>query len=288
MTQEIYISEWLEKDYKDVYNQLLRVLAEFDITPKTLPYSEEVWCKDYMPIHIGEGKYVGFNFRPDYLWDDQKYHKYITRQELAIEDLDINISDNVDIVLDGGNYVRCGDKVVMTDKIFSENTNWRPLALLCRLEEAFQAEIILLPWDMNEPFGHSDGMIAWLGDDRILLNNYHQLENGKRKSFSTRIRKILNSQFEILELEYKGMLSQDIWCYMNYLETFTFPPTHPNTTNVFLSKDCCQGRTSPGRRVRASCHGSLCRGLGQSCGLAHGCRAPRDSSRAAAHSRRRM
>ena len=21
-----------------------------------------------------------------------------------------------------------------------------------------------------------DGMIAWLGDDRILLNNYHQLE----------------------------------------------------------------------------------------------------------------
>ena len=63
MTQEIYISEWLEKDYKDVYNQLLRVLAEFDITPKTLPYSEEVWCRDYMPIHIGEGKYVGFNFR---------------------------------------------------------------------------------------------------------------------------------------------------------------------------------------------------------------------------------
>lgn len=219
MTQEIYISDWLEKDYKDVYNQLHKVLSEFGITPKTLPYSEEVWCRDYMPIHIGEGKYVGFNFQPDYLWDDPKHHKYITRQELAIEDLNINISDNVDIVLDGGNYVRCGDKVVMTDKIFSENPNWRPLALLCRLEEAFQAEIILLPWDMNEPFGHSDGMIAWLGDDRILLNNYHQLEKGKRKSFSTRIRKILNSQFEILELEYKGMLSQDSWCYMNYLET---------------------------------------------------------------------
>ena len=219
MTQEIYISEWLEKDYKDVYNQLLRVLAEFDITPKTLPYSKEVWCRDYMPIHIGEGKYVGFNFRPDYLWDDQKYHKYITRQELAIEDLEINISDNVDIVLDGGNYVRCGDKVVMTDKIFSENPNWRPLALLCRLEEAFQAEIILLPWDMNEPFGHSDGMIAWLGDDRILLNNYHQSEKGKRKSFTTQIHKILNSQFDILELKYGGTLSRDSWCYLNYLET---------------------------------------------------------------------
>ena len=56
MTQEIYISNWLEKDYKDVYNQLLKVLSEFGLTPKTLPYSKEVWCRDYMPIHIGEGK----------------------------------------------------------------------------------------------------------------------------------------------------------------------------------------------------------------------------------------
>ena len=61
---------------------------------------------------------------------------------------------------------------------------------------------------------------------------------------------------------------------------FITEATSPNTTNVFLSKDCCQGRTSPGRRVRASCHGSLCRGLGQSCELVLGRRAPRDSSRA--------
>lgn len=219
MTQEIFISEWLQKDYKDVYSQLLSTLLELDITPKILPYSKEVWCRDYMPIHIGEGKYVGFNFRPDYLWDEPKFRKYITQQEMAIEDLSINISDNVDIILDGGNYVRCGNKVVMTDKIFSENPNWRPLALLYRLEEAFLAEIILLPWDMNESFGHSDGMIAWLGNDRILLNNYHQLEKGKSKPFTTRIHKILESQFEIVELEYEGVRSSDSWCYLNYLET---------------------------------------------------------------------
>lgn len=219
MKQNIYISEWLERDYKLVYDQLIAALADLRITPKILPYSQEVWCRDYMPIHVGECRYVGFNFRPDYLWDKPSLHKYITKQELAVEYLSIDFSDKVDLFLDGGNYVRCGDKVVMTDKIFSENPNWRPLALINRLEEAFMAELILLPWDMVEPFGHSDGMIAWLDDNRILLNNYHQLEKTKNHPFTTRIYKILSSQFDIVELVYEGRLSRYSWCYLNYLET---------------------------------------------------------------------
>lgn len=120
MTQDIYISKWLEKNYKVVYDQLSTALLEVNSSPKVLPYSNEVWCRDYMPVHIGRGSYVGFHFRPDYLWNTPKYQKYITRQRLAVEDLSINFSDAVDLFLDGGNYVRCDDKVVMTDKIFAE------------------------------------------------------------------------------------------------------------------------------------------------------------------------
>ena len=219
MTQDIYISKWLEKNYKVVYDQLSTALLEVNSSPKVLPYSNEVWCRDYMPVHIGRGSYVGFHFRPDYLWNTPKYQKYITRQRLAVEDLSINFSDAVDLFLDGGNYVRCDDKVVMTDKIFAENPNWRPLALLDRLEDAFQAEVFLLPWDMSESYGHSDGMVAWIDGGRILLNNYHQLERGKNKPFTRRIRKILCEQFDVVELEYEGHPSRDSWCYLNFLET---------------------------------------------------------------------
>lgn len=219
MTQNIYISEWLCKDYKVIYDQLRSALADLQITLQTLPYSNDVWCRDYMPVHIGEGKFVGFNFRPDYLWDKPSYHKYITQQELASEDLPIEFSDKVDLILDGGNYVRCGDKVVMTDKIFAENPNWLPLALLNRLEEAFQAEVILLPWDMEESYGHSDGMVTCLGDNRLLLNNFRQLEKGKDKPFTKRLIKILEYHFDIVELKYDCNLSPDSWCYLNYLET---------------------------------------------------------------------
>ena len=260
MTQDIYISEWLEKDYRIVYNQLVSTLIQLNISPKILPYSNEVWCRDYMPIHIDNGKYAGFNYQPDYLWNKPQYRKYITQQDFATEDLSINFRDNVYVILDGGNYVRCGDKVLMTDKIFMENPNWRPLALLDRLEDAFQAEIILLPWDMGEPCGHTDGMVAFLGEGRILLNNYRQLEKEKGKPFTKRIVKILEYHFDIIEIKYDCVPSEESWCYLNYLDTgnaIVLPALSPKHDcdndmaalrlfrRIFKHKDICQVYARP-------------------------------------------
>ena len=219
MKQIIYISEWLEKDYKVVYNQLRDALMSLQIPLNTLPYSKEVWCRDYMPIYTGSGQYVGFNFCPDYLWNKPSRREYITRQELATEDISMRFSDSIDLILDGGNYVRCGDKVIMTDKVLTENPNWRPAALLDRVEDAFQAEVVLLPWDMEEPYGHADGMVASLGEDRILLNNYRQIEKEKGKPWTKRLVKILEYHFDIVELKYDCIPSDESWCYLNYLET---------------------------------------------------------------------
>lgn len=260
MTQDIYISEWSEKDYRIVYNQLVSALIQLNISPKILPYSNEAWCRDYMPIHIDNGKYVGFNYQPDYLWNKPQYRKYITQQDFATEDLSIHYRDHVDVILDGGNYVRCGDKVLMTDKIFMENSNWRPLALLDRLEDAFQAEIILLPWDMEEPYGHTDGMVASLGEGRILLNNYRQLEKEKGKPFTRRIVKILEYHFDIIEIKYDCMSSEESWCYLNYLDTgntIVLPALSPKHDcdndmaalrlfrHIFKHKDICQVYARP-------------------------------------------
>ena len=219
MKQEIYISEWLEKGYKVVYNQLKDALSPLLIPLKVLPYSKDVWCRDYMPVYIGNGQYIGFNYQPDYLWDKPSRREHITRQELATEDIPIRFSDSMDLIFDGGNYVRVGDKVIMADKVFSENPNWRPLTLLNRMEDAFQAEIVLLPWDMDEPYGHADGMVASLGEGRILLNNYRQIEKEKGKPLTKRLVKILDYYFDIVELKYDCLPFDDSWCYLNYLET---------------------------------------------------------------------
>lgn len=217
MKQDVYISAWLQKCYKDVYRQFLASMEDLNVALRVLPYSNDIWCRDFMPVHVDNGKYVGFNYRPDYLWEVSSMRQYITEQALACKELDVEFADKIDIAFDGGNYVRCGEKVLVTDKIFMENPQWHPLRLIERMEEAFQAEILLLPWDMEDKCGHADGMVAWLGDKRILLNNYRQLEKEKGKPFTKRVVKLLEYHFDIVELKYNN-LRPNSWCYLNFLE----------------------------------------------------------------------
>lgn len=213
---QIGISHWLSNDYPTVYMALCGALEKSHIEYKVLADTKEVWARDYMPLHVGNGKYVTFNFSPDYLAG--KRGKYITNQSVVIKDLGINVAAHLDIILDGGNVVRCGNKTIMTDKIFSENPETRPLKLMETIENVLNTELILIPWDMEEPYGHADGMVAYLGNGKLLMNNYSQL--GKESApFCKRLHKILDCHFDVQELSYSGRLRNDAWSYLNYIET---------------------------------------------------------------------
>ena len=58
-----------------------------------------------------------------------------------------------------------------------------------------------------------------LREDRILLNNYRQMEKEKGKPWTKRLVKILEYHFDIVELKYDCIPSDESWCYLNYLET---------------------------------------------------------------------
>lgn len=42
-------------------------LERSNVKYQILPNTKEVWARDYMPLHIGKGRYITFNFAPDYL-----------------------------------------------------------------------------------------------------------------------------------------------------------------------------------------------------------------------------
>lgn len=213
---QVCVSEWLCRDYPAVYMSLCNALEKSNVKYQTLYNTKEVWVRDYMPLHLGNGRYAIFNFEPDYL--DTGKGKYITKQDMVIRDLGITVVSHLDITLDGGNVVRCGDKTIMTDKVISENPNIRPLKLIDTIEKVLETELILIPWDMEEPFGHADGMIAYIGNGKLLMNNYCQM--GKEAdSLRKRLHKILDCHFDVQELSYDGRLRKDSWCYLNYIET---------------------------------------------------------------------
>jgi agmatine/peptidylarginine deiminase len=121
----------------------------------------------------------------------------------------------IDLVIDGGNVVKCGDVVVMTEKVFAENKDKSRLEVERILRDAFRCDILFLPWDREEYLGHSDGIIHYAGDGRVLLTNYDDFS----PYFFRRFRKYLESRFEVVPLRYKVKRKHArSWAYINFLQ----------------------------------------------------------------------
>ena len=212
----IYTSEHLRTDHKTtcVANDIFAALDKLHVEHRELKNTQDYWCRDYMPVLIyNDGTYAKFEYNPDYLVENNKLRDYITNQQNACKQLNLYAPMNMNIVFDGGNYVRCGNKVIMTDKIFSENPQCPTHDLIQHLQIALCADIILLPWDMEDPYGHADGMVADLGDGQILLNGCWKKQYAP---FHRRLRKILDAHFNVEELPaWDG--DKHSWCYINYL-----------------------------------------------------------------------
>ena len=58
-----------------------------------------------MPIQISNSEFIQYKYNPNYL---QKDHHYITNPDRACNHLGIS-TKKIDIVLDGGNIVKCSD-----------------------------------------------------------------------------------------------------------------------------------------------------------------------------------
>lgn len=214
----IYLSHHLQTGYTVVYEELCKALEKSGVNHYLLPYSNYIWARDFMPVHVGGGEYLGYVYRPDYLYDNVCEREYITNQKLATGDIPINYIEKLDAIIDGGNFVFCDDKMIMTDKIFSENPNIKQSKLINKLEEVCQKELILIPWDMEEEYGHADGMVSYIGNGKLLLNNYCQM--GKDGvGFSKRLHKILNPHFTVTELHYSSPWEEMNAAYINYIET---------------------------------------------------------------------
>jgi len=218
MKTTIYISTLLQTSYPIVYQQLTEAFNECGTKYAILPYSEQVWAREYMPVNKGNGEYIGFKFLPDYLYSNRLQRNKITNQDRVIEKFAVTLVDKTNVVLDGSNFVFCDNKVIMTDKIFLENPGIQQSKLISEIENTCKAELVLIPWDTLEPYGYADRIVSYIGNGQVLLNNYGQCTS--RKNYGKHLHKILSSHFDITELHFeviaKGNHSR---IYINYLDT---------------------------------------------------------------------
>lgn len=105
------------------------------------------------------------------------------------------------VVLDGGNVVARGDRAILTDKVFRENPGLSRTGVIVALKkELGLAELIVIPQEPDDPIGHSDGMVSWLGERSVLLNDYSTVCG----AFRRRIHESLGRhQVDLVELPYE-------------------------------------------------------------------------------------
>ena len=220
-TNMVYLAYGLTR-YEPACRNLMHALNMAHIHMDFLPHTssiKHVWARDYMPLQLQKSLFYSYQYSPDYLLG---YDGYIPDIEKILEELQIG-RKSVTVVLDGGNVVKCGDKVIMTDKIFKENDGTEKRSLIDQIENSLEAQVVLIPWDRYEIYGHADGMVRWITGNRVLLNNYVNTDPSLRK----KLLKALSPHFVVEELEYNTpRLNKLSWAYLNFLriKNYIFVP----------------------------------------------------------------
>lgn len=215
-TNTVFFSDLLPKKCPILYNSIDKILSDNGIDHRLLANTKDIWCRDYMPIQQSEKHFVFYKYNPDYL--QTPYYKRTITDVNSIGNIDCLRQEkvtNLDLVLDGGNIVKCDDKIIMTKKVFAENKDKKQKDIIRMLEEAFQCDIIFLPWDKEEIFGHSDGIVHFVGNNQVLMTNYADFDPDMARRFLN----ILKPHVEVIPLTFNVKRKHErSWAYINYLQ----------------------------------------------------------------------
>lgn len=211
----VYISGRLESEHPDFYNRFVNILSSIGIPYCVMQNTNDIWARDYMPIQIYEDHFVQYCYNPDYLRnsDSEEDWESITDNDIVCKELGISCYKS-ELIIDGGNVVKVGDYIIMTDKVYTENSHLTPDIVRKQLKEIFHANIIMLPWDKYEIYGHTDGILRAIDNRTVLMTNYEDYD----PVFAARFEKILKEHFEVKKLKYgSSKRYKDRWAYINFL-----------------------------------------------------------------------
>ena len=218
-TNIVYFSELLKTkgEFVLICNRITNILDKYQIQYDFLKGTKDIWARDYMPIQKGVNDFVQFRYAPSYLKD---FLHIQSDPKVVCKENKIN-PDYSTINLDGGNIVKWTNKVMITDRIYSENLDYTDNEQLVReIESLLETEVLIIPQIKSDFTGHADGLVKFINEKTIMGNDL----DFEFKYWSTGMRKVLyNHNLEHINMpmfEYKDKNYPDtaVGCYMNYLE----------------------------------------------------------------------
>jgi len=186
MKQRLYISEYLggTDRGRDITRQIHSLSSDPDLNFEVIEIPNSVnskneWCRDYMPIKGADDRLILFRYNPSYLREFPTHRKTIPNQTKLYQELKLKVGTSR-IILDGGAIEIYGRKAIISDRVLSENTtSWKDgcpelfnqIKSLLKLDE-----LIVVPADPWDFTGHVDGMVRFIDDNHVLVNDLSGLD----------------------------------------------------------------------------------------------------------------
>jgi agmatine deiminase len=216
-TNTVYFSELLKENSS--FQKIEQVLKKHQINFDFLKDTKDIWVRDYMPIQTDVNKFVQFRYEPSYLKKD--LHLQSNPKDVCKSNGFAPVFS--DINLDGGNIVKWTDKVILTDRVFSENSQYADKKkLIIEIERLLNAEVIIIPQIKSDMTGHADGLVRFYDDKTVIGNNlkdeYKYWGDAMKKVIQQYDLKYINMPIFDYKVQYKNKCISAIGCYMNYLE----------------------------------------------------------------------
>ena len=218
-TNFLYLADKLNQEkYSAFLARFEKVLIENDIQYEYLSNTKDIWAVDFMPVQIRADKFVQFEYEPDYLQGKTK-RKTISDVDSICNSINL-LPVKSKLIVDGGNVIRTNDKVIMCDKVFKENSNLSEKELIKQLRDTFEVDnLFFVPWDKTDFTGHADGMVRFIDNDTVLINDYSKEEPIYQRTFRMAL---YNAGLDWREIPYNPYDNNSQYnaegVYLNYLQ----------------------------------------------------------------------
>ena len=63
----VFISDRLKPRYPSLVDRLRGILTEHGMPLRVIGGTQDVWCRDFMPVQVAPVRFVRFCYSPDYL-----------------------------------------------------------------------------------------------------------------------------------------------------------------------------------------------------------------------------
>ncbi len=176
-TNTLYFSEKLHTDprFTATCKALMGILDKHAIKYGFLAGTKDIWCRDYMPIQVEQGKLVRQFHMNLLIWTVDLRGSLQSDPKAIVAWLMMSNHNFQKINLDGGNVVNWSDRAILTDRVFDENPEYSSKTkLIAEIEKLLEVEIIVIPQINEDITGHADGLVRFVDRNTLLGNDRSQ------------------------------------------------------------------------------------------------------------------